>query len=709
MSQRHTDDPFPERPLLRSYNTVAARGNLSGTLRAAASASHEDVQVQQSLGGHEPPSLHNEQASLGSPEPPGVPQLSTAMNFENLPALQGLGSFTLVDPHTGQLSLSVDQMSLAQPQQNTQVSGGYALSRGAAAHRAVQQKSTRHSPQQIDASPHRADGLRSQDSQLCQSHTGEPVVLCQQSLPARMLRQQAQDAAANEALEDKKIALNTDVADLGTRMADLKTETPKLQAYVPNLRGGCSDMEKFNSSPEPSEADIDEPQICPGRLPTRRSRHRSAHRSKLCPNCGGDHPLKACPCPNTDDGRLQACFECNTTDHAWFKCSNYIENQLNDFYYVYTARRGLCPLVHNKALHKLWREHFDILDYKNQQLNLQRPGPLTPQFVLRMLGDDPEVSRQIRYEHRLLPWDLSKKYLIREELRVKYAVMDPETNPMSHEVVYEGTETDHDQRIEVIWAQRMNEQDNYDPSIDRYARHSLDAMSRESQLVETDPRWPPDCSDGEGRFCMRSACKQPSFTDHCKKCGMETVLGIETLFNLNQDYGATLEAYSLLAQLSKYWHDQIHAQWVRVDINQWYTKKSRSVLRCVRHHLIFQTVERLQEIRTKALERVAEQLRADPNIWDVTSFEVLQFPECPECFAEATVDLGDYFERTIPPQMSWSKCKALRRRRRSARARTRKARIKRRYPSQLDPPATTVVHADSSCSSGVADIVDTCQ
>ncbi|KAK2601089.1 hypothetical protein N8I77_010561 [Diaporthe amygdali] len=378
MSQRHKDDPFPERPLLRSYNTVAARGDLSGTLRATASVSHEDVQVQQSLGGHEPPSLHNEQPSLGSQEPPGVPQLSTAMNYENLPAPQGFGSSTLVDPHTGQLSLSVDQMSLAQPQQNTQVSGGYALSRGAAAHRAVQQKSTRHSPQQIDASPHRADGLRSQDSQLCQSHTGEPVVLCQQSLPARMLRQQAQDAAANEALKDKKIAPNTEVADLGTRMADLKTETP-------------------NS--KPIEVDIDEPQTSPRRLPTRRSRRRCARRSKLCPNCGADHPLKACPCPNTDDGRLQACFECNTTDHAWFKCSNYIENQLNDFYYVYTARRGLCPLVHNKALHKLWREHFDILDYKNQQLNLQRPGPLTPQFVLRMLGDDPErqtMTKELR-------------------------------------------------------------------------------------------------------------------------------------------------------------------------------------------------------------------------------------------------------------------------------------------------------------------------
>lgn len=691
MSQGHTDDPFPERPLLRSYNTVAARGNLSGTLRATASASHEDVKVQQSLGGHEPLSLHNEQASLGSPEPPGVPQLSTAMNYENLPAPQGLGSSTLVDPHTGQLSLSVDQMSLAQPQHNTQVSGGYAISRGAAAQRAVQQNSTRHSPQQIDASPHRADvrshdptlNHSSQDPQLCQSHTGEPVVLCQQSVPAQVLRPQAQDAAANEALKDKTIALNTEVPDSRTRMADPKTETANLQAYVPDLRGGCSDMEESDSSPEPSQVDIDEPQNSPRTLPTRRSKRRCARRSKLCPNCGADHPLKACPCPNTDDGRLQACFECNTTKHAWFQCLNYFENQFEDFSYVYIARQGLCPLVHNKALHKLWREHFDILDYENQQLTLQRPGPLTPQFVLRMLGNDPEVGRQMKYEHRLLPWDLSKYCLIHDNLRVKYAVLDPETNPMSHEVEYEGTETGYDQKVKVIGAQRSNDHEHIDPSIDRFVNHSRAMIYLERQFFETDPRWPSDCSNGIGRFCMRTACKQPKFTDHCKRCGLETVLGIETLSNLNKDYGATLEAYSLLAQLSEYWHDQIHAQWVRVDMKQPSTKKSRGVLRCVRHHLIFQTVERLQEIRTKALERVAEQLRSDPNIWDVTTFEVLQFPECPECFAEATVDLGDYFERTIPPQMSWSKCKALRSRRRSARSRTRKARIKRVSPQTV--------------------------
>lgn len=108
--------------------------------------------------------------------------------------------------------------------------------------------------------------------------------------------------------------------------------------------------------------------------------------------------------------------------------------------------------------------------------------------------------------------------------------------------------------------------------------------------------------------------------------------------------GATLERYGLLAQLSSHWHKLIHNQWVRE-----YRRGLGDLLRCVHNPEIYETADNLQLIRTNTLQRVAEQLESNPDNIDVTSFHVLELPECPECFAIETLGLGDYVQRTAPP------------------------------------------------------------
>lgn len=192
----------------------------------------------------------------------------------------------------------------------------------------------------------------------------------------------------------------------------------------------------------------------------------SSDSSENCPNCSDDHPLKHCPYPNTMDGRLQACFDCENTDHPWFLCDDYQKNnQKREFHLIYVARQGLCPVVHDKQLHLLWREYFPQLNEDIQALNLRRPGPLTPQFVLRMLRNevmDPEVERQITHEDRLLPCDLAQDVLDCYQLRVKSTVLDPATRLMSHEVVYTNNKKGKKQKPKVVG-----------PHSFRFARRSL--------------------------------------------------------------------------------------------------------------------------------------------------------------------------------------------------------------------------------------------
>lgn len=282
---------------------------------------------------------------------------------------------------------------------------------------------------------------------------------------------------------------------LETENTSLKEENANLKAQNSALKTEIADLQDAaNSTREPRAADTAEPQVSLQRSTTddsrsylseswsnpssrlspsqsssreeivkrkwltRRARRRAEFRSGPCPNCSADHPLKVCPCPNTLDGRLYACFDCSTTDHTWFQCDGYTHDHHREFYLVFVARQGLCPVVHNVPLHEVWRRHFRKLTPETQQLTLQRPGPLTPQFVLRMLhvqdgGDDPEIDRQMSEERRLLPWDLSKVKLFYQEVRVEDTVLDPTTRRMSFEVFYEGTETEPDDSIEVTGAQ----------------------------------------------------------------------------------------------------------------------------------------------------------------------------------------------------------------------------------------------------------------
>lgn len=367
-----------------------------------------------------------------------------------------------------------------------------------------------------------------------------------------------------------------------------------------------------------------------------------------CPNCGHDHPLKHCPYPNTSDGRLQACFECDNTDHPWFRCPRYRIDEAVEFYLVYVARQGLCPVVHNKQLHDLWRNYFPQLDYDIQALTLRRPGPLTTQFMLRMLQDganDPEIRRQITYEHRSLPWDLSPDVLDCYQLRVKFAVLDPDTRVMSHKVVYTHMKTGKKQKIKFFGPHFFGGSVDEISLLDRHNLKSRDALISERIPYRKDyGSFNPDCSNPWRQSCMRRDCDFIlGSAKHCLACGMEEVPGIDTLFTLPRSIGATLEGYGLLAQLSEYWHKLIHKQWVREDI------RGGGLLRCVHHPEIYQRAEDLEPIRANTLRKVAKQLDSNPNNTDVTSFHVLELPECPECFAIETLRLGDYVQRTAPP------------------------------------------------------------
>lgn len=376
----------------------------------------------------------------------------------------------------------------------------------------------------------------------------------------------------------------------------------------------------------------------------------SSDHTVSCPGCGYDHPLKHCPYPNTSDGRLQACFECDNTDHPWFRCPRYRnDDEAQEFYLVYVARQGLCPVVHNKQLHDIWRNYFPQLEDEIQALTLQRPGPLTPQFVLRMLHDgpnDPEIDRQITYGHRSLSWDLSQDVLDCYQLRVKFAVLDPDTRVMSHKVVYTHMKTGKKQKISFVGPHFFGGTVNAVSILDRHNLKSRGALLQESHSPNVSIGFEPgNCSTSRRQFCMRVDCDSlMGSAKHCLTCGMENALGMEMLFTLPREIGATLERYGSLARLYAYWHKLIHNQWAREDID------FRGLLRCVHHPEIYQTAENLKPIRANTLKRVAEQLESNPNNNNVTSFHVLELPECPECFAIETLGQGDYVQRTAPPR-----------------------------------------------------------
>ncbi|KAI7781735.1 hypothetical protein LA080_014366 [Diaporthe eres] len=266
-----------------------------------------------------------------------------------------------------------------------------------------------------------------------------------------------------------------------------------------------------------------------------------------------------------------------------------------------------------------------------------------------MLQDGPndtEIERQITYEHRFLPWDLPQDALDCYQLRVKFTVLDPETKVMSHKVVYTHMKTGKKQNIKIVGPHLFGGTVNGISILDRHNLKSPEALLCERYPSDIGSNWDPDCSISRSQSCMRySRNSIRGSAEHCLSCGMEKVPGIEMLFTLPRWIGATLEGYGLLTQLSEHRHKLIHNQWVRED-----RSGARSLLRCVHHPEIYQTAENLQPIRANNLRRVAEQLESNPNNNDVTSFHVLELPECPECFAIETLGLGDYVQRTAPPR-----------------------------------------------------------
>lgn len=163
-----------------------------------------------------------------------------------------------------------------------------------------------------------------------------------------------------------------------------------------------------------------------------------------CCNCGGDHRVVYCPMPNTQDGRLQVCLECNTTDHAWYTCNRFTRNGKNEYFKLWVCRMGLCCIVHDKPAQLLWM-NFVYSDASTDTLDMahKRPGPSTPAFVLRMLDSSKnyaDIQNQLM-EGRVLPWNLETNILQNNTERINKVVLDPMTCHMTEGTILEGTGT----------------------------------------------------------------------------------------------------------------------------------------------------------------------------------------------------------------------------------------------------------------------------
>lgn len=157
-----------------------------------------------------------------------------------------------------------------------------------------------------------------------------------------------------------------------------------------------------------------------------------------CCNCGKAHDVHVCPYPNTEDGRLKVCFSCDTTDHAWFQCPDHEQKPQGrpefweEFLYLWKWRTGLCCVVHDRALHGIYRRQAHG---KRGKTLFNRPGPLRPAFVQRMMryaqgADDTWLRYQIFDWARALPWDVPDEILITGRDRETAVINDPHTRRM---------------------------------------------------------------------------------------------------------------------------------------------------------------------------------------------------------------------------------------------------------------------------------------
>lgn len=168
-----------------------------------------------------------------------------------------------------------------------------------------------------------------------------------------------------------------------------------------------------------------------------------------CGACDGDHDIRYCPSPNTEDHRTKICPICDTTKHAWCDCKYYVEGDFHEqFNVLWMNRRGLPVLVYDISLHEVFLNKLHLekgaasLEDRARMFN-QKAGPLTPKFVERLLppkDSDDEVQRQLQ-NGRELPWQLGK--VDRESVfsRPDKMIVDPDTNNMKVGNILHGTRT----------------------------------------------------------------------------------------------------------------------------------------------------------------------------------------------------------------------------------------------------------------------------
>ncbi|KAK7739877.1 hypothetical protein SLS53_005470 [Cytospora paraplurivora] len=174
-----------------------------------------------------------------------------------------------------------------------------------------------------------------------------------------------------------------------------------------------------------------------------------------CCNCGEEHSVKYCPKPNTEDGRLQVCFECDTIDHPWFKCEIYVPDIKEQYFRLWVCRMGLCCIVHEMSAHGLWHA-FIVTEKARYKLKIahERPGPLTPEFVLKMLDTSKhyvDILKQFD-QGRVMPRDPDNESLSNNVVRIDKIVLDPATQQMTDDVVLQGTATGKDDVVKLTGA-----------------------------------------------------------------------------------------------------------------------------------------------------------------------------------------------------------------------------------------------------------------
>ncbi|ROW18204.1 hypothetical protein VPNG_00474 [Cytospora leucostoma] len=234
----------------------------------------------------------------------------------------------------------------------------------------------------------------------------------------------------------------------------------------------------------------------------------------------------------------------------------------------------------------------------------ERPGPLTPEFVLKMLDSSKhyaDISKQFD-QGRVMPWDLDNESLSNNVVRIEKVVLDPATQQMTYDVVLRGTFTNKDDVVKLTSAR---------PTVD---------LSADVEMAGT------DAIRLEGKY--------------------EIALPVLHVF-LNE------------------WHENVHHIWERsttVDMPLHQPKvvppvvtggisradptrscnKSWSFLQCRHHPEVQMKAEELAQLREAALELVISRLEEDPDQFSITNL-VLTVPGCPECFHRGThlVDVAE--------------------------------------------------------------------